>query len=137
MCKDLCTSQKKITKHNKHMKRSTTSLIFTKKYQLKSQCGIYYKPTHQNGYNLTLTITSISKDVEQLNSHTLPYIGNANWCNHWEKLSLSIEIWEMRIPYDPEIPILNYIPHRNSSTYNQKTCVIIFIVLLFILTLKQ
>ena len=80
-----------------------------------------------------MTITSISKDVEQLE---FSYIAIHWECKLVQSLRKAVVINKFENAHSlwPRNSNPRYIPHRNSSTYNQKTCVIIFTVLLFILT---
>lgn len=116
---------------NKHMKRSTTAFVFWE-MPVKITMWYYYKPTHQNGYNLTSDNNKYYQGCR-----TTRILIHCQWeyklVQSLRKVVIIHKFENMHSLW-PRNSNPRYIPNRNSSTHNQKTCIIIFIVLLFIIT---
>lgn len=84
-------------------------------------------PSSQDGCNQRQTIASVSKDVEKRCRRA------GKWYNHFgETVWQFLRGWNMKLAYDPAVPLLG-IHKREMKTYNHtKTYVWMFIVVLFI-----
>ena len=89
---------------NKHMKRSSTSLII-REMQIKTTMRSHITPVRMAIIKSLQTI-SAGEGVEK-REHSCTVGGNVNWYSHYRRLyGDSLEKLGIKPPYDPAIPLL-------------------------------